>query len=120
MENNVKILLDETKYYNELLHKQLLELRSTKWNITSRLYLFIDEINKIFSEIKKCHNEEEAGSYFKILEDIQGMVSILISEDTIQVPDELWKLYKDFDHLDRKEDRVYLFNEIKNDRYSLI
>ena len=48
------------------------------------------------------------------------MVSILISEETIQVPDELWKLYRDFDHLDRKEDRTYLFNEIKNDRYSLI
>ena len=76
-------------------------------------------IENILLKIKSCSNIEQAKSYFDILNDAQGVISITISEDIIELPDTLWKLYKDFDRIDDMEWREYLFKKIKLDNYSL-
>ncbi len=76
-------------------------------------------IQEILLEIKNCENIQDTDYYFSIIENAQCLVSIIISEDKIELPDTLWKLYKDFDRIDDKEWREYLFNKIKNGNYSL-
>ena len=87
--------------------------------IINRLSLLLEEIHKIFIEMQKYDNEKEATIYFTLLEEIQGKIALLISEDNIKVPDPFWKLYKDFDHLDLIEERERLFNAIKSGHYTL-
>ncbi len=78
-----------------------------------------EHIEDILLKISVCTNIRQADHYFSILEEVQGQISIIISEDKIDVPDTLWKLYKDFDRIDDKEWREYLFNKIKTGKYSL-
>lgn len=116
---NAKLLLQEIKDENAQLFAQQMAMASIKRNISSRLSLLLEEINKIFAKIKMCENEKEASMYFKFLEEIQGIVSILISEGNVKISGELWKFYKDFDRLDLVPEREHLFNEIKGGRYLL-
>ncbi len=76
-------------------------------------------IEDILLKISACANIQEAEYYFSILEDAKHLVAIIISEDKVEVSDPLWKLYKDFDRIDDKEWREYLFNKIKTGKYSL-
>ena len=117
--NQIKKLLQEINMENEKLMAQKYVLRSIKMEIINRLSLLLEEIHKIFIEMQKYDNEKEATIYFTLLEEIQGKIALLISEDNIKVPDPFWKLYKDFDHLDLVEERERLFNAIKSGHYTL-
>ncbi len=76
-------------------------------------------VEEVLLKIRACANIQEAEYYFSILEDAKHLVAIIISEDKVEVSDPLWKLYKDFDRIDDKEWREYLFNKIKTGKYSL-
>lgn len=76
----------------------------------------LEEINGLFHKIKMCETASESKRYFEVLDEIFYMIAIKISEGKRELPETLWKFYKDFDHMDQLD---YLFNKIKNESYSL-
>lgn len=103
------------------LQHLLNEIESTKEeNLkVSKLPLLLQEINKFLSIINKCENIKDANIYFDKLQDAQSSISKLIFKDHITVSDSLWKFFKDFDRIDDHDLRIYLFNKIKKNEYTL-
>jgi hypothetical protein len=106
MENVIKLL----KEINEDLMKN---------NQTLKLEILENEINTLLSKIKTCNTIEQAHYYFDVLEKIQSEVAGWIFINEIDVTDCLWKFFKDFDRIDDKEVKLYLFDQIKKGTYSL-
>lgn len=81
--------------------------------------LLLDEINAIISIIANCQTMEEANPYFDLLEEIQEFVAETAFVDNINIPNGLTHFVRDFDRIDDKDLREYLFNRIKNEHYIL-
>ena len=81
--------------------------------------LLLDEINIILAKIAKCSSVEEANLYFDLLEEVQEFVAETAFVDKINISDSLHIFLRDFDRIDDKRQREYLFNQIKNGRYKL-
>ena len=68
--------------------------------INTKIPPLIEGINIVLEHIRSCKDIDEAVYYFNLLEEVQGQVSLLISENELDLPDSLWKLYADFDRID--------------------
>jgi len=101
MEKIIK-LINEIKIETSPLKKEALLLYLPKY------------IEDIFLKISTFTNIQEADYCFNILDQAQCLISILISHGEVELPDTLWKLYKDFDRIDDKEWREYLLDLMRN------
>lgn len=103
------------------LRSLLAELKqeSDQNKIMSKLPMLTDTINGLLSKIQHCNNIEFATNYFSLLEEIHSCVCIMAFVKEIEVSDQLWKFLKDFDRIDDKEWREYIFKRIKNHTYTL-
>jgi hypothetical protein len=90
-----------------------------KENIQAVLSLVLEEIYKLIRQIYECNAEEQAQIYFDELGEFQGLLAIIAFEYGVSLPQELRKIVRDCDHLDDKDVRKFLFNEIKNGTYYL-
>jgi hypothetical protein len=81
--------------------------------------LLIHEIQHIFEDIKQCDNLEEAKDCIAELDIIQSIFAILWYKYEIKLPDNLEIFTKDFDRIDDINQQNFLFNQIKEDKYSL-
>lgn len=84
-----------------------------------RLSLLLDEINKLLLTMAESKNVDQADQYFDLLAIAQKFVAKTIMSDQIEVPDGLWKFFKDFDRIDTQVQRNYILNEIKYGHYTL-
>lgn len=107
--------------HNEILKRLITEIDypQTKRHIVILLPFIYQEIKKIISTINACEEIHEAKNYFDKLQEIQGNLSVLVFKYEIEAPEILWKFVSDFDRLDDQDSRIWLFNQIKNERYSL-
>ena len=101
-----------------ILIKEIKEASSNEI-INTKIAQLVEEINIVLAHIRSCRDVDEAASYFALLEDVQGQISLLISKNELELPSSLWKLYADFDRIDDSWWRGYIFNKIKTENYSL-
>jgi hypothetical protein len=90
-----------------------------KENIQIMLPLILEEIYKLLERIYECNTEKQAQIYFDELWEIQELLSGIAFKHGLSLPQELKKIVRDCERLDDKDVRHFLFNEIKNDTYSL-
>ena len=95
----------EKEYYNEILE--------------TKIVLLIQEATSVLIRMRSCQNMDEADFYFNLLDQVYHIVAILIFKDEIELPDSLWKLYKDFDRIDDPWWKEYMFIKITKENYSL-
>lgn len=98
---------------------RILETSSNNEEIIAQFPPLRKEIDTLLTKIKAQNTVREASYYFNILSEIQGVVTGLIFKNKIDLSSDLWKFFKDFDRVDDQEQKQYLFNQIKNDQYSL-
>ena len=103
------------------LQKLILLIENTTSNedIVLKLPFLRRAIEDIFLKIQDCKFAAEASSYFKILEKIHILIASLIFKRKINVSNDLWQFFKDFDRIDDQEEQLYFFEKIKNNQYSL-
>lgn len=95
----------ETEYYNEI--------------IETKIVLLIQEITSVLTRMRSCKSMDEANYYFNLLDQVYHVIAILIFKDEIELPDSLWKLYKDFDRIDDPWWREHMLIKITKENYSL-
>src|SRR5690349_1467333 len=100
------------KTLKALIHT--IEAASNTKEIVSLMPLLREEIDKIFFKIKSCEDAKDAFSYFNILEEIHIVVARLIFKSKVEISNDLWKFFKDFDRIDDEDERLYFFETIKN------
>lgn len=71
------------------------------------------EIEKLFFEISKTGNVDEANLLFDKLEEIQYLLAKIIFKYDIKVTPFIRQFVYDFDRIDDKETRDYLYKKIK-------
>ena len=96
-----------------------MENEPQKMNNIPKFPLLLDKINVILSKIASCKNPEEAGDYFDLLERIHSLISKIMFIDKINIPNNFWKFFKDFDRIDTTSLRIHFFNELKSGNYVL-
>lgn len=90
-------------------------------NNSSRNFpLLLEQINGLFNKIKHCDSIKEADYYFNVLDEIQCCLCVLVFVKKIKVSEPIRKFVRDFDRLDDKDLRIWLFNQIKEDKYHLL
>lgn len=62
---------------------------------------------------------KKAECYFASLGQIQNILVVIHLKNQQVVPSSLWKFARDFDRIDDIDKQKYLFNKIKNNRYTL-
>ncbi len=87
--------------------------------VTPKLPIIEEEVKKLLSQIKDCENIQKAHDYFDLLQRTVEALEGLAYKEKIDLSDSLWKFIKDFDRIDDKESRNYLFKEIKTGNYYL-
>lgn len=103
----------------EKIKSLLNKIENDKINREEYLILLENEISNLINKIKNCQSILKSEVYFDLLEQAQFIVAKLIFKENISVSDFLWKFMKDFDRIDSPLLRNIIFNEIKNDQYSL-
>lgn len=101
------------------LFRQQLKADFNEENIRIILPLILEEIYKLIERIYECNTEKQAQIYFDELGEFQELLSSIAFQYGLSLPQELRKILRDCERLDDKEVRDFLFNEIKNGRYSL-
>lgn len=102
---------------NQEIQKELIEIEHVGTNLIQKLTLLSQKIKYIFSKIKSFDNVESAHDYFNTLELIESTLTALIYKENLGLPDALMQLTYDFDRIDDKNLREYIFNKIKTGDY---
>lgn len=105
---------------NLILLIRHLQYSSDHLLLKEKLYELKDEINNLILQIKKCENLEEAQPFFALLDYMQSLIMVLAFKKDMSIPMDLWRFTKDFDRIDDSETQLYIFNQIKHNRYPLI
>lgn len=104
MENFIKLI------------EQCLQCNNTQ-TLESNLKFIQEMLKFIFEQIKKTNTENEATVAFKILEDIQFVLAKAVFKDKIMTTQPLDEFISDFDRIDDKEVRKFLYFKIKSNEY---
>jgi len=73
------------------------------------------EINDlIFVQIKNCNDLSQADVYFSILKEIMTVVLFFAYAETVEIPEKLFNLIRDIDHLYDKDIRENMYYESHN------
>ena len=98
------------------ISQELNDITRSGTDFSLKLLVLTQKVKYIFSKIKSCNTMGEANEYFKLLDQIQGSLITLISEQDIGIPERLWKFVRDFDNFE--EVKNYYFDKIKSDEYT--
>lgn len=91
----------------------------TRDNVLPKYQIVLKVINSILSKIQSCVDENEANIYFDLLQEIHSPLAILVFKEKIDEYLSINKFVTDFDRIDDIRFRKYMFNKIKNEKYSL-
>lgn len=92
----------------------------TDTEIKDSLNLICKEINNLFIKIKESVDLQNADKYFDKLQDIILLFDYIIYKRNIEITEEIWQFYKDFDRVDDIRVREYMFENIKSGKYGLL
>ena len=96
-----------------------IESDNTPSRLITKFQILENEINFLLLKIKNSTTLALANEHFDILQKAQAIISKLIFTKEIEVPNSIWKFFKDFDRIDDSRVREFIFQELKNEKYSL-